>query len=382
MFGKRFEIFKLFGFAVRLDASWFLIVVLIAWSLATGIFPAAYPSLGTLAYWLMGTAGAVGLFAAVVLHEFAHSLVARRNGLPMEGITLFLFGGVAEMSEEPPSAGVEFKVAIAGPLTSIALGMACYALVGASLSLSWPEEIVGVLKYLAEINIIVALFNLLPAFPLDGGRVLRSILWRAKGKLGWATRIASQVGTGFATAMILLAVVIVLLGNLLGGVWMFLIGLFLRNAAQMSYRQVELRRALEGETVRRFMHAAPVVVPRSTSVRQLVDEYVYRYHHKMYPVVEGERLVGCVTTDAVRHLSRDEWDSNTVTAVMSPCDEHNTIGPDDDAMHALSRMRQEGTTRLLVVEQGPHLLGILTMKDLLEFFALKVELEPEERSAA
>jgi len=380
MFGTRFHLFTLFGFEVRLDASWFLIFVLVAWSLAAGLFPAVYPELGTGVYWLMGIAGSIGLFAAVVVHELAHSLVARRHGMPMEGITLFLFGGVAEMTDEPPDAGVELKVAVAGPLTSIAIGAACFAVLALAGG-GWPDAVAGVVRYLAEINLVVAAFNLLPAFPLDGGRVLRSILWKAKGDLRWATRITSQVGAGFGSALILLALVVVLLGNLLGGVWMFLIGLFLRHAARSSYRQLLLRRALEGETVRRFMHEDPVAVPRAISVRQLVDDYVYRTHHKLYPVLDGDRLVGCVTTRDVQQLPTDEWESSTVGAIMSACHESNTVAPDADAMDALSRMRRGNTTRLLVVEDAERLAGILTMKDLLQFFSLKLELEMDEPAA-
>jgi Zn-dependent protease/CBS domain-containing protein len=382
MFGRRIELFSLFGFKVRLDTSWFLIFVLVAWSLAAGLFPAAYPGRDTWVYWAMGIVGAVGLFVAVVLHEFAHSAVARRHGLPMEGITLFLFGGVAEMSDEPPDAATELKVALAGPAASIVIGVACFGIVAVGAARGWSDAVVGVVRYLAEINIVVAIFNMLPAFPLDGGRVLRSVLWKVKGDLRQATRIASRIGAGLGGALILLALVTALLGNLLGGVWLFLIGLFVRHAAHSSYRQLLLRRALEGEPVRRFMSEDPVVVPRSIPVRQLVDDYVYRTHHKLYPVVEGDRLVGCVTTRDIQRLPRSEWDSHSVSAVMSPCDDRTTIRSDADAMDALSRMRRGETTRLLVVEDGDRLAGILTMKDLLQFFSLKLELELDEPASS
>ena len=371
MFGKRFDLFTLFGFKVRLDLSWFVIAALITWSLAAQAFPQLAPGLGKATYWLMGVAGALGLFASVVAHEVSHALVARRFGMEMRGITLFIFGGVAEMSDEPPSAKAEFWMAIAGPIMSLVVGGLCAAATLAAL----PKAVAEVVGWLALINVVLALFNLVPAFPLDGGRVLRSILWHTKGDLRGATRITSTIGSGFGFLLIGFAVVRVLVwGDLIGGVWMFLIGLFLRNAAQMSYQQLLLRRVLEGEPVSRFMETDPVTVPRAISVEQLVEEYVYRYHFKMFPVVDGERLVGCVTTRQIKELPREEWDRTSVGALASACADDNTVAPDADAMAALATMNQNQASRLMVVD-GDRLLGILTLKDLLQFFSLKIELE-------
>ncbi len=374
MFGKGFELFKLFGFSVKLDLSWFLIAILVTWSLAVGYFPQLYEGLAQPIYWLMGAIGALGLFAAIVVHELSHSLMARRNGMEMSGITLFIFGGVAEMSEEPPGAAEELKVSLAGPLASVGIAGLCFGLAAVGRALSWPVAVVGVIQYLAVINVVVVVFNMLPAFPLDGGRVLRSLLWRWKGDLRTATRWAATVGSAFGILLIMLAVLSVLAGNFIGGMWLFLIGLFLRHAAQQSYQRVMIRRALEGEPVRRFMQSDPVSVPRAASVRQLVEEYVYRYHHKLYPVEDRGRLVGCVTTRAVRELPKDEWERQSVGAIAEECDSSNTIGPDSDAMDALSTMQQQNVSRLIVVDGG-ELVGVLALKDLLQFFALKMELE-------
>jgi Zn-dependent protease/CBS domain-containing protein len=380
MFGKKIQLFSLFGFKVGIDLSWFLLTILITWSLATGYFPYRYENLSTPTYWIMGLAGALGLFGSVVLHEFAHSWVARRNGLPIKGITLFIFGGVAEMTQEPPSPGVEFRVAVVGPIASFGIAIACLGGTLLGQQATWPIPLTGVLAYLALINIVLVAFNAVPAFPLDGGRVLRSFLWRWKDNLRWATRVVSSIGSGFGMLLIALGVFSVLTGNFIGGMWWFLIGLFVGGAARSSYQQLLLRQVLEGEPVRRFMNDEPVFVARSVSVRELVEDYVYRYHHKLFPVVDGDQLVGCVSTRQIKELPSEQWDRQSVGAIAKPCANGNTVAPDEDAMKALARMSRTATSRLMVVDKG-RLLGILALKDLLTFFRNKLELEDLEQPA-
>ncbi len=373
MFGNRLKLFNLFGFEVRLDASWLIVAVLVTWSLAAGLFPYLRPGLTRETYWTMAVIGALGLFISIVVHEFSHSLVARRFGMPMKGITLFIFGGVAEMGEEPPTAKAEFLMAIAGPLTSLAIAAVFFLLYRLGTQAGWQEPVTAVIYYIASINGILAAFNLLPAFPLDGGRMLRALLWGAKGDLRWATRVSATIGTAFALGLMFLGILQFVGGNLIGGMWLVLIGLFLRHAAQTSYQQLLVRRALEGETIRRFMVAQPITVTPQITVRQLVEEVIFHHQHRMYPVMEGDRLLGCVTTRQVRQVPREVWDQRTVRDILLPVSEENSIPPSLDAVQALARMNQSGFTRLLVVENG-RLAGILTLKDLLNFFALKVEL--------
>lgn len=373
MFGTRIELFKLFGIPLRLDTSWFIVAALVVWSLATGAFPYMRPGLSPATYWVMGAAGAIGLFTSIVIHEFFHALVARRNQIPMRGITLFVFGGVAEMGAEPASAGAELRMAAAGPLASIALALIGFGVSDAVRGL-WSAPVVMVIEYLALLNGVLAGFNLLPAFPLDGGRIFRAALWTWKKNLAWATRVASRTGSAFSLMFMAAGVVAVLLGNLVSGMWWVLIGLFLRRASTASYQQVLLRRALEGEPIRRFMTANPVSVPAGTTVADLVESYIYKYHHPLFPVVDDGRLLGCVTTRQVKSLPRDEWPRRTVGSLGTPCGSDNTIGPDTDALEAIAVMRRSGQPRLMVVE-GDRLVGVVTLKDLLEFFALKLELE-------
>jgi len=375
MFGNRIKLFKLLGFEVRVDWSWIIIAILIAWSLSKGLFPSYYKNLSPQTYWWMGIIGAAGLFLSIIAHEFSHSLVARKYGLPMKGITLFIFGGVAEMEDEPPSAKVEFMMAIAGPLCSILIALIFYGIHAAGKQAGLAQPINGVVGYLGWINGILAVFNLLPAFPLDGGRVLRSILWGVKKNLRWATYVSSRIGSGFGILLIVLGVIQVFRGNFVGGMWWFLIGMFLQGAAKASYQQLLTRRALEGEPVRRFMKTDTVTVSPSISLDELVEDYIYKYHFKMFPVVEDrERLLGCITTRQIKEIPRAEWSRRTVGDVASQCTPENTIEPHADAMKALSIMKQTGASRLMVVEGG-RLVGIIALKDLLELLSLKVELE-------
>jgi len=322
----------------------------------------------------MGAAGALGLFISIVFHEFWHSIIARKYDLPISGITLFIFGGVSEMTDEPHDPKTEFLMAIAGPLASFFLGLVFYSITLAERG-SWPVPVRGVLAYLASINGLLGIFNLLPAFPLDGGRVLRSILWKVKNDLRWATRVASKIGGAFALGMILMGIISFLSGNLIGGVWWFLIGLFLRNASQMSYRQVLIRRALEGERVSRFMKPDVITVNPSTSLEDLLNGYVYRHHYKMYPVVQADQvLIGSVTVQQIKEVPRDQWRQRTVRELAQACSEDNTIGPDEDATESLAKMSRTQLSRLMVVRDG-RLEGIITLKDLLGFLSMKMEFE-------
>jgi Zn-dependent protease/predicted transcriptional regulator len=376
MFGRQIKLFRLFGFTVSADVSWLVIAFLIVWSLAEGVFPAYYKGLPKSTYWWMGVAGALGLFASIVFHEFWHSLIARRYGLKISGITLFIFGGVSQMTEEPSSPAVEFYMAVAGPVSSFVLAGIFYLFTLSAVSYVSPT-FTAVLLYLASLNVLLGIFNLLPAFPLDGGRVLRSILWQAKGSFQWATRLASRIGEGFGAAMMIMGILSFIYGSLITGIWWFLIGMFLRNASQGSYRQLLIKKALEGEHVRRFMKPELVTVTPSVTLSQLMDDYIYRYHYKMFPVVDHERLMGVVTINMLKEVPRGEWGSHTVKEIAETCTEGNTIDPEADATQALEKMNRVGSSRLMVIDRG-KLVGILALRDLLKFLAIKLDMEPSE----
>ncbi len=377
MFGKPLSLFRLYGFDVRLDASWGLLALLVIWSLAKGYFPGEVPGRPDAIYWLSGILGATGLFGSIIFHEMCHSLVARRYGLPINGITLFIFGGVAEMEEEPDSAKVEFLMAIAGPIASyvLAIGFFITAWITGAAGVYGP--FVAVLGYLAMINTMLATFNLIPAFPLDGGRVFRAILWQWKGNLRWATRYASRAGTAFGVILIVLGVLNLVQGDFAGGLWIALIGLFLHNAASASYTQLRTRQAMEGQRVHRYMTRNPVSVPPHICIRDVVDDYVYVHGHDMFPVVNGTELLGAIDLRQIKDVPQSQWENVLVREVMSPCSPENMIQAGDDAVRAISVMQQSGNSRLLVMDKG-QLAGVIALKDILRLLSVKLDLESME----
>ncbi len=377
MFGRGVKLFKLFGFEVRIDMSWIFIAVLISWSLAKGFFPNNYNNLEPETYWWMGIAGALGLFVSIIIHELFHSLVARRFGIQMRGITLFIFGGVAEMDEEPDSPKSEFFMAGVGPLVSLIISFIFYGLYYWGNKSEWPTASIGVLNYLWWINLLLAGFNLLPAFPLDGGRVFRSALWRFKGNIQWATRIATRVGRGFGLFLIIIGIYYILIGAFINGMWWVLIGVFLRNASQMSYQRTLIRKALEGESAGKFMKKDPVTVPSSTTIDNLVQNYIYKYHYKMFPVVDGKNLIGCISTTQVKEIPRAKWSRYKVSDEVKHCSPENSVSPDTDAMEVFSIMSKTKNSRLMVIKNN-KIIGVITLKDMLEFLALKLDLEGED----
>jgi Zn-dependent protease len=290
MFGNRVRLFRLLGIPISVDLSWLVILALVTWSLAqvfrVQLMPQFYPEsvsgIRPATYWIMGLIGALAFFVCVVLHELGHAIVARSLGMPIRGITLFLFGGVAELGDEPASAGVEFLMAIAGPAVSLILAIVLAVLAWTGYNGGWAPEVVLVLGYLSFINGLVLVFNLIPAFPLDGGRVLRSMLWAVSGKLRQATHWASALGQGFAWLMIVLGVFEFFGGSIISGIWLGLIGLFLNHAARTSYQQVLIRQALQGEPVRHFMTTQPIVVPSSLDLRQWVEDSLGLNRNSIY----------------------------------------------------------------------------------------------------
>ncbi|NBB81983.1 MAG: CBS domain-containing protein [Alphaproteobacteria bacterium] len=390
MFANSIRLFRLFGFEVKLDASWILLAILISWSLAVGYFPAVSPGLDPVVYWSMGIVGLIGLAFSIVVHELAHSLVARRFDMPIRGITLFIFGGVAEMRQEPTSPKGEFLMAIAGPAMSlvVAFGFAAlgYAFGGAEVV---PAEagagprvdappVVLVLSYLAFINLLLALFNLIPAFPLDGGRMLRAALWGWKGDIVWATRIAAGAGSVFAFALMALGLFNVISGNWIGGIWYFILGLFVRSAAMGQVQHQSSQSALKDRPVHRFMRADPVAVDPDVTLDQLVEAYFYRHYFKTLPVARDGRFLGAVSVEQIRHAGDDVEASPhlwTVGAIMRPAEEAMTIAPDADAAEALEKMQMGRAGRLWVVD-GDRLVGVLSLRDLSHYLELRRDLEP------
>ncbi len=373
MFRKRIPLFRISGFQVAIAPSWLVLAALVAWSLSTGFFPYQVEDLGAGWYWLMGAVGAVGLFVSIILHELSHSLVARRSGVPMRGITLFLFGGLAETGDEPGRARDEFLIAVVGPVASLLLGAVFLALGGASASAGWPRPFGAVLDYLGVINIVLAGFNLLPAYPLDGGRILRAALWGWRGRVTWATRVASRIGQGFGLLLVALGVFRLLAGMAVGGLWMVLIGLFLRHAAAVSYQQLRVRQALGDRPVRDFMRTRPRAVSPQTSVEELLADVTAGREGRVFPVADARgRLMGCVTRRRADAVDQGRRSETTVSDLLDGCSRRNSIAPDAEASEALRTMHRHGTDRLLVTRDG-QLAGTVSRRDLLEQVTLALQ---------
>jgi Zn-dependent protease/CBS domain-containing protein len=374
MFTARWRLFRVFGIPIYVDASWLIILALLTWTLSTA-FATELKGIAVGVAIGLGLVGAISFFICIVLHELGHAIVGRAQGMDIRGITLFLFGGVAELQDEPRSARAEFLMAIAGPVVSATLALLCWL---GAISVPFLEAGL-VLAYLAQINWIVLVFNMVPAFPLDGGRVFRSALWAVTGNLRRATYWASTAGQGFAWLLIGLGILSFFGRDVGNGIWLVLIGVFLNNAARASYRSMLVRQLLEGEPIRRFMNPHPLIVSPLLDVRAFVEDFVYRHHRKAFPVVLDGHLIGFITTRQLAGISREDWDQHTVGELMKQDFQAFCISPATDALHALQQMQRTGSSRLLVTD-GEELRGIVSLKDLLKFLSLKMELEgPDNR---
>jgi Zn-dependent protease/CBS domain-containing protein len=371
---RQFRLFSLFGFEVKLDLSWLLLGLLIGWSLGAGLFPQRYPGLSPTVYTWMGVSVAIAVFFSIVFHEFSHSIVARYFGMPIRGITLFIFGGVAEMEREPPGPKSEFLMAIAGPIASFLLAWLFWVLERFGTAASWPVPVTGVCHTIWVINLSVAVFNLVPAFPLDGGRVLRAALWHFKRNLRTATFVSSRIGRAFGMLLILLGIVSFIGGNPIGGMWWFLIGLFVRGAAESSYQQMIVSEVIRDKPVSEFMRRDPVAVPPSITVEEWLNDYVYPHHYKLYPVLDGSRLLGCISLDAVRSLSVAERGTRRVRDLVQPSSEANTVSAGMSTSSLLARMLPPtAPKRYMVVDDG-KLVGMISLKDLTDLISIRLEL--------
>ena len=291
-----------------MDYSWFVIFALLTWMLAGSYYPEEFKHWSPLLYWLMGAVTAIMLFASVLLHELGHSVVALRYKIPVRSITLFLFGGIAQIGAEPPSAIAEFFIAIAGPLVSLALAVFFYA---AQPLIAGMEPLLGLAKYLAYINMALVLFNLIPGYPLDGGRVLRAIVWAITGDMDRSTLIAADVGRFFAFLLIFAGVWQMFNGNFGGGLWVAFIGWFLDNAASVQIQQVMFRGLLTGHRVAQAMSTHCATVPEDMTLQQLVDEQILGGGQRSFLVNRGDQTVGLITLHRIKDVPRSEWATTT-----------------------------------------------------------------------
>jgi Zn-dependent protease len=365
------RIAKIFGIDVNIDSSWLIVFVLITWTLAGSYFPAQYPDWDSWLHWTVGVATSVLFFASVLAHELAHSLVAISQGEKVRSITLFIFGGVAQITEEPDRAIKELFMAIVGPLSSLAIAMAFGILWLAVRGFSEP---VGALaRYLAMINASLAFFNLIPGFPLDGGRVLRALIWGLSGNLRMATLVASWFGQGIALLFMLWGVWQVFTGAFINGLWIAFIGWFLRNASVSGYRQVVVRDMLRDIRAGDLMTRDFETVSPDITIQQIVDDYVLRRRDHAYPVADGDRLRGIICLHDVKAVPRQQWTSKLVGEVMTPWERLATVSVEDDGNTVLTFMNTHNVGQLPVVE-GDRVIGMLRRGDVIRFMQLRGEL--------
>lgn len=369
--GRRgLSLFRVYGIDIRLHYSWLPIFALILASLSLGYFPRTCPDQSTASYWIAGLFGTLLFFTSVLIHEFAHAVVAQLSGIRVPTITLFLFGGVSEMEKEASNPATEFRIAIVGPLTSFALAGMFWSI--GQRFLDDPHTLaMAVVNYLAFINLALGIFNLLPGFPLDGGRVLRAAIWWRTGSLRRATRAAADAGKALAVGLMILGgLQILLAGSLIGGLWLIFIGLFMRNMAETGYQNLVLLRALEDTTVLDVATTNVVTVPINISIQQFVDDYLLRYGFRAFPVVEGDVVQGLISVSALKDLAAEQRDFATVRQYMRPLTDAIRIAPDVELIEALKRLAAAPGGRLLVMQRN-KLIGLLTKSALARFVAIR-----------
>jgi Zn-dependent protease len=354
---------KVLNIPVNVDYSWFLIFILLTWSLAINYYPSEFQHWPTAWYWVLGAITTIMLFVSVLLHELGHSIVALRYKIPVRNITLFIFGGVAQITSEPPTAMSEFWIAIAGPVVSFLLA-GVFALL--ELVVSSLTPLFALMKYLAYINGTLGLFNLIPGFPLDGGRVFRAIVWGTSGNFRKATRISSGVGRVIAYLFILVGVYFIFSGNFAGGIWIAFIGWFLESAAQSQVQQLAVRDLLAGRKVYQAMSQNYTIISPTITLQSLADTHILGEGRRFFIVQDEYKVRGVLTLQTIRQIPRERWPSTNAEQAMIQAGDMQWVRPDSELWDALERMDQNGVNQLPVIQDN-QIAGLLTRENVISF---------------
>jgi len=367
--GLAIPIGKVAGIPIYLDYSWFVIFFLLVWTIGFSLMPSAYPGLSQFDYLLIGVVTALLFFGSLLLHELAHSIVAKRNGMTIRRITLFLLGGVSDLEEEPKDASVELRMAAAGPLTSLALSVVFFLIWLVSAIAGLSGIIQAPIFYLSLVNLLMALFNFIPAFPMDGGRVLRAILWRRNGNIVRSTEVASRIGEVFAMVIMAFGIFSIFFIDFISGVWALLIGWFISSSSSASLQQTIAKEDLRGVKASDLMTRNVDVVPPEMTLAGLSDECT-RTKHTGFPVVSNGKIIGCVTMGDLRRFSKDRWATTRVDQAMTTSDKLAIVSQVDPATDVMTMMQRRNVGRVFVIEGGA-LTGIITRSDMLKAIELR-----------
>lgn len=373
-----FRIGRIAGIEIWLHVSWFIILVLLTWSLATGWFATLDPGWSATTYWVTSILASLLLFGSVLAHELAHSLVARARGLAVKNITLLIFGGISNIEQEPSSPGIEFQMALVGPLTSLLIS-------GLSFLFLWligggTTPLAAILGYLAVANLLLGIFNLIPGFPLDGGRVLRAIIWKLSGNGLRATRVATFVGQMVAYLLILGGIWLIIAGSFFNGIWLGFIGWFLLSGAQSANTQATLESMFKGISVREVMNTNPATVPANISLQKLVETLFLPHGWRSAFVLQGDQLAGLITLSDIRHIPQEEWARTPVGFAMTPLEKLHMVSPEQSFNQVVPLMVTRDINQVPVVSHG-QLLGTLSREDVLRFVEIRRGLGLERTNA-
>ena len=362
--GRSFRIGRIFGFPVRVDFSWFLGFILFSVLLSTSFLPDAYPEWDSFHYWTVGVAIILLLFGSVLAHELSHSIVSRRKGIPVKSITLFIFGGMAQIDKEAAQPKTELLISLAGPASSLLLAGIFYGI--AYLCRDWNVYLFALAGYLSYVNLILAAFNMIPGFPLDGGRVLRAVIWMTTGNYSRATRISTTAGSAISIAMIAAGVLIFFLWGYFSGIWLIFIGFILNSAARTNYQQTALRESLKGYNAQDIMIRDAPRLPRYVNLMDLVEGAFARSPHNLYLVTDGDDVAGILTIWQIRKVPQRQWSLTTVAHIMVPVERMQAVSPTEEASSVLERFAR-GQDDAIAVSSNGKFVGIITRQSLFDF---------------
>ena len=373
MFTSGFKLFRVLGIPIYINYTWFIVFSLVVYTLAVSYFPYLGPYYEPAVRWIMAFIAAIILFSSILLHELSHSYVAQKQGIRIKSITLFVFGGIAQMAGESRSPSGEMKIAAAGPVLSLLISGIFWTIVFVFKRDMATSPVLAIAYFLAYTNMILAVFNLIPGFPLDGGRMLRAFIWKRTNNLNKATLITSRIGKGFAILLIIGGLWDILQGVFISGLWLIFVGMFLQQAADQGYRQTLLNRTLSSVRIRDIMVTPVIVVNDNMTLEHIVNDFFFRYRHNSFPVISGDSIAGIISIHDIKVVEKEKWPYTIVRDIMHTEISSFTISPESGALEALDKMIDTHSGRLVVIENG-RIAGMISQRDIMQMLKMKADL--------